>query len=86
MAPQSGHVHWIPLQVIPQKFSSMQSEQIMKPQGQVQQKVCSCEQAVQMYFSGRRHLPLRPDFSSPFIFTFLQYPSSQSFILIQEFQ
>jgi len=63
MAPQSGHVHWIPLQVIPQKFSSMQSEQIMKPQGQVQQKVCSCEQAVQMYFSGRRHLPLRPDFS-----------------------
>jgi hypothetical protein len=77
MAPQSGHVHWIPLQVIPQKFSSMQSEQIMKPQGQVQQKICSCEHAVQMYLSGRRHLPLRPDFSRPFIFTFLKYFSSQ---------
>jgi hypothetical protein len=28
----------MPLHVIPQKFSSMQSEQIMKPQGQLQQK------------------------------------------------
>ncbi|GLI34416.1 hypothetical protein DAMNIGENAA_18490 [Desulforhabdus amnigena] len=41
MSPQSGHVQTIPLQVIPQKFSSMQSEQIMKPQGQLQQKGCS---------------------------------------------
>jgi hypothetical protein len=45
----------------------MQSEQIMKPHGQVQQKLCSCEQALQIYLSGRRHLPFRPDFSKPLI-------------------
>jgi hypothetical protein len=39
MAPQSGHVQVTALQLIPQKFSSMQSEQIMNPQRQVQQKV-----------------------------------------------
>jgi hypothetical protein len=38
MAPQSGHVQTMPLHVMPQKFSSMQSEQIMNPQGQLQQK------------------------------------------------
>jgi len=38
MAPQSGQVHTMPLQVMPQKFSSMHSEQIMNPQGQFQQK------------------------------------------------
>ena len=67
IAPQSGHVQLIPLQVIPQKFSSMQSEQIIKPHRQVQQKGCSCEQVEHTYFSGRRHLPLRPDFSKPLI-------------------
>src|SRR5208283_5180482 len=46
----------------------MQSEQIMKPHGQVQQKLCSCEQALHIYFSGRRHLPFSPDFSKPLIF------------------
>ncbi len=46
----------MPLQVMPQKFSSMQSEQIMNPQGQVQQKGCSLPQAAQMYRSGLRRL------------------------------
>jgi hypothetical protein len=47
MDPQSGHVQLIPLQVIPQKFSSMQSEQIMKPQEHDQQKSCSRSQVEQ---------------------------------------
>jgi hypothetical protein len=47
MAPQSGQVQVTALQLIPQKFSSMQSLQIMNPQGQVQQKSCSCLQALQ---------------------------------------
>jgi hypothetical protein len=49
----------------------MQSEQIIKPQGQDQQKDCSREQAEHMYFSGRRHLAWRPDVSEPLIFSFL---------------
>jgi hypothetical protein len=51
----------------------MQSEQIMKPHGQIQQKLCSCEQALHIYLSGRCHLPFRPDFSNPLIFPFFQY-------------
>jgi hypothetical protein len=70
MAPQSGQVHWIPLQVMPHRFSCMQSEQIIKPQGQVQQKVCSREQAAQIYFSGLRHFPVRRSFSGPSILVF----------------
>jgi hypothetical protein len=46
----------------------MQSEQIIKPHGHVQQKVSSCEQALHIYFSGLRHLPFRPDFPKPLIF------------------
>jgi hypothetical protein len=54
MAPQSGQVQSIPLQVIPQKFSSIQSQHIMKPQEQFQQKGCSSLHVAQTYFSGRR--------------------------------
>jgi len=53
MAPQSGQVQVTALQLIPQKFSSMQSEQIIKPQGQVQQKGCSALHALHRYFRGR---------------------------------
>jgi len=47
MAPQSGQVQVTALQLIPQKFSSIQSLQIINPQGQVQQKGCGCLQAEQ---------------------------------------
>jgi hypothetical protein len=46
-APQSGQVQVMPLQLIPQKFSSMQSQQIMNPHGQFQQKGCSLPQVAQ---------------------------------------
>jgi hypothetical protein len=36
--PQSGHCQVMPLQESPQKFSSMHSWQMAKPQRQVQQK------------------------------------------------
>jgi hypothetical protein len=49
----------------------MQREQIMNPHVQVQQKLCSFEQAQQKYFSGRRHLPFRPGPCKPLIFLFL---------------
>jgi len=48
MAPQSGQVQVIPLQVMPQKFSSMQSQQIINPHGQFQQKGCSRPQVPQV--------------------------------------
>ena len=60
MAPQSGQVQVIPLQVMPQKFSSIQSEHIMNPQRQVQQKSCSRLQVAHTYFKGLRHLARRP--------------------------
>jgi hypothetical protein len=53
MEPQSGQVQVTALQLMPQKFSSIQSEQIINPQGQVQQNNCSSLQAAQTYFSGR---------------------------------
>lgn len=44
----------MPLQVMPQKFSSMQSEHIMKPHGQLQQKGSSCPHTAHTYRFGRR--------------------------------
>lgn len=56
MAPQSGQVQVIPLQVMPQKFSSIQSEQIINPQGQLQQKGCLRLHVAQRYSTGAFHL------------------------------
>jgi hypothetical protein len=57
----------MPLQVIPQRFSSVQAGQIMNPHVQVQQKGCSFEHAQHTYLSGRRHLPFRPSSLEPLI-------------------
>jgi len=47
----------MPLQVMPQKFSSMQSQQIMNPHGQFQQKGSLRPQVPQVYDDlDRRHL------------------------------
>jgi hypothetical protein len=59
MEPQSGQVQVTALQLMPQKFSSMQSEQIMNPQGQVQQNICSWLQAAQRYCWGRLRIRRR---------------------------
>lgn len=44
----------MPLQVMPQKFSSIQSEHIMNPHGHVQQKGCSVPHRAHTYRAGRR--------------------------------
>jgi len=70
MAPQSGQVQVIPLQVMPQKFSSMQSQQIINPHGQFQQKGSSRLQVLQIYDDlERRHLVLRLGVSCSCVFT-----------------
>jgi len=46
--PQSGHCHVMPLQDIPQKFSSMQSWQIANPHLHLQQKGAALLQQLQL--------------------------------------
>ncbi len=54
IAPQSGQVQVMLLQVIPQRFSCIQPLHIMKPQGQSQQKETVSPQATQLYSLRRR--------------------------------
>jgi len=73
-APQSGHCHVIPLQDIPQKFSSMQSWHMANPHLHLQQKGAALlqhEQSIAFAFS---RFCLYDDFTVSVIYSLRFFP------------